>query len=79
VLKNSSQRNLLQNFGTLFLQFGPNEIVFAQAGLRGKKFSEFDRPRLDTEFFNTIGSFDTFAAQIANGWFRMDRPSLRRA
>jgi hypothetical protein len=26
-----------------------------------------------------VGSFDTFAAQIANGWFRMDRPSLRRA
>ena len=25
------------------------------------------------------GSFDTFAAQIAKGWFRMDRPSLRRA
>jgi len=32
-----------------------------------------------SELFNKIGSFDTFAAQIAKGWFRMDRPSLRRA
>ncbi|KIN76935.1 hypothetical protein Z950_1103 [Sulfitobacter mediterraneus KCTC 32188] len=30
--------------------------MFAKAGCRGKKFSEFDRSGSDTEFFNTISS-----------------------
>lgn len=36
-------------------------------------------PFLRSAALATTGSFDTFAAQIAKGWFRMDRPSLRRA
>jgi len=54
VLKNSAQQNLVQNIGTLSLQIGPHETMFAKAGYRGKRFSEFDRSGSDTEFFNTI-------------------------
>jgi hypothetical protein len=62
VLKNSTQRNLVQNIGTLSLQIGLQEMMFAKARHRGKKFSEFDRSGSDTEFFNTIGSIQSFAA-----------------
>ena len=54
MLKNSTQENLVQNIGTLSLQIGLHETMFAKAGYRGKRFSEFDRSGPDTEFFNTI-------------------------
>ena len=61
VLKNSTQRNLVQNIGTLSLQIGHHETMFAKAGYRGKKFPEFDRSGSDTEFFNTISPVRTTA------------------
>ncbi|MGA9432738.1 MAG: hypothetical protein WBV62_00715, partial [Roseobacter sp.] len=36
VLKNSTQQNLVQNIGTLSLQIGLHETMFAKAGYRGK-------------------------------------------
>ena len=51
VLKNSAQQNLVQNIGTLSLQIGPHETMFAKAGYRGKRFSEFDRSRVGHRVF----------------------------
>jgi len=68
LLKNSTQRNSVQNIGTFSPQIGSHETVFAKAGYRGKKFSEFDHSESYTEFFNTIGSmqsFDRFSQKAA--------------
>jgi len=69
VLKSSTQKNLVQNNGTLSLHNGFHEAVFAKAGYRGTRFSGFDRSGAGTEFFNTIGSMRQFAALGTKGCF----------
>ncbi|WP_306155318.1 hypothetical protein [Roseovarius sp. MMSF_3281] len=69
-MKNSASENFHSETGTWFTDRSLWRTLFPSGALRGKIFCEFSCHRADVEFFNKIGSFETFAALWTSGSFR---------